>query len=411
MAGVALSLTHLLLGLLYLCAVARGSAEALDNEAVSVVTDVEDGSTDEEDGPDVDPAKAAANGDKLGIFILVTDLQYKGADRLAMLRATVRLAEQNLLPYTPYIMYVFTLPDALTHVRRALSDLLRASGGPGGHLHVMPVANGTWEVPPSAMREKWWKGKWNAAYRLMGDWRLSFAPQYARSQGHRYLLFMDDDSYVTGKVGEDLVASFDAQHWVAGAHRFNRDALLVTWGLPELAKFFLMTHRMEPLGDLWAHCDPPSAAGLFSALDPEVAGDPEMVRTAAALQLPRTGGWDRVVLNGNCLLLSLRWWFRPKVQAFVSLARASGASFAYRWNEQAVIGMATRLFAPAARVRNLTFPYLHRVRPTEALRAAGLADDGGLLGFLGQGGEADGEDEDVEGDRGGEEGGTAAFRP
>ncbi|KAG2495997.1 hypothetical protein HYH03_005920 [Edaphochlamys debaryana] len=379
------------------------------------------------------PEELAANAKKLAIVYLVTKLAYKSHDRVALLRASLRLVSAHLAPATPCVAYVFTRDSRLAQLRAQLADLVDPGGGdlvdpargadlvnPGGgggatsaagggsgtvagsggasggggqgggaaaagaeagagapllRVRVLPLANGSWAVPEWARDMSLWKGRWPRSYRLMGDWRLSYMPRFARAMGHRYLLQLDDDSYITGPVNHDLVTMFDRHGYWLGVHTWTTDPPLVTWGLPELAKFFLLTYQVDPGTLLRDHCAPPSLDGLHSGLGAVAQADEGELRALAARYgLPRAGegGWDRRVPAGNCVLLGLDWWFGAMVQRFVQLCRTSGGSMMYRWNEQAVVGMAAHIFVSPERLHALTFPFQHRGEATQALRAGGL---------------------------------------
>ncbi len=53
----------------------------------------------------------------------------------------------------------------------------------------------------------------------------------------------DDDSYVTGPVPYDLVRHMREGGYVLGARRLMREHAPVVWGLAELIKYFLLTHK------------------------------------------------------------------------------------------------------------------------------------------------------------------------
>eukprot|EP00198_Chlamydomonas_reinhardtii_P011400 XP_001700737.1 predicted protein [Chlamydomonas reinhardtii] len=123
------------------------------------------------------------------------------------------------------------------------------------------------------------------------------------------------------------------------------------------------------------HCDPPGLRGLYSALDEKLDITPEALALGEMFEdVPRSGGWDRTILNGNCVMISLDFWFSSLVQRFVQLCRASGGSVMYRWNEQAVLGMVAQIFASQEQLLMFTFPYAHRIAHTDALKMGGLAD-------------------------------------
>lgn len=104
-----------------------------------------------------DIASAAATRDRLAAFILVTDLHYKGQDRLGKLKACLRLLRAHLLPYTPTDVFVFTAPEHEAPVRKAV-------GGRGtAQVHV--VSSRVWKAPRQAEDKALWHGYWGTTYR------------------------------------------------------------------------------------------------------------------------------------------------------------------------------------------------------------------------------------------------------
>jgi hypothetical protein len=99
-------------------------------------------------------------------------------------------------------------------------------------------------------------------------------------------------------------------------------------------------------GSLWQHCTPPNLDGLFSQ---NANSYPDRVEP----------GWDALCLYGNFVLISTDWWYREDVQRFLDLVLATGAHYRFRWNEQAVIGMAWQLFCPLDNFFLYNFEYEH----------------------------------------------------
>ncbi|KAG2445025.1 hypothetical protein HYH02_008893 [Chlamydomonas schloesseri] len=317
--------------------------------------------------------EVAANADRLAVVVLLTDLDYKSANRTLMLHAALRLAQRHLLPTTPAAFYVFTVADQLPLLAAGLEDILAEQESGSEWVRLLAVPQESWVLPPAGNDTQLWRGHWNRNYRLMGDWRLSFMPRFARELGHRYVLQMDDDSYIVGPVEANLVQLFDRRRLALGVQKLVKDPPLVTWGLPELAKYFIITHQVKPT-TLFQHCEPPGLRGLYSALDEKL----DLAADTLALgdffdDMPRRGGWDRTILNGNCVMIALDFWFSPLVQRFVGLCRGSGGSVMYRWNEQAVLGMVAQIFATQEQLLLFSFPYAHRIRHTDALKMGGLA--------------------------------------
>ncbi|KAG2485554.1 hypothetical protein HYH03_015720 [Edaphochlamys debaryana] len=275
---------------------------------------------------------------------------------MILLRKSLELVGANLLPTTPTQVYIFAAARKVERVAASLGALANQS-----HIKILPLTNASWTVPYMG-EEAWWHGHYTVDYRLMGDWRLAFLPQFVRDMGHRYVLQLDDDSFITGPVGSNLVELFDSNKLVLGARKKSHETSYNSWGLPELARYFIVTHKMVPT-QLFEHCEPPSLAGLYTAFEEKEAErflTPQQVDTIGKIQLPTTGGWDKAVLFGNCVMYSIDWWFSPLVSRFVQLCRATGGHFTYRWNEQAVIGMLWQIFVDPNQFKLFDFPYEHR---------------------------------------------------
>ncbi|KAG2443249.1 hypothetical protein HYH02_009322 [Chlamydomonas schloesseri] len=297
------------------------------------------------------------NSRRLAIVYLVTDLQRVDRDRPALLRASITLNKQHLFPTTPCSVYIFTWKPQIPLLTEGLGDVGRMS-----NVAILPLANESWVAPAMAGSSDLWHEHHTVDYRLMGDWRLGFMPEFVRKMGHRYLLQFDDDSFITKPVGLNLVQLFDEKGYLLAAKKIRPDQLAVTWGLPELARYFLTTHKVVPT-QLFEFCDPNNINGLYSTLDAESLGAIPAADLAALqeLGLKQRGGWNRTILHGNCVMYSVDWWFSQKVHRFVQLCRATGGSFSYRWNEQGVIAMLWQIFVKPEQFYLFEFDYKHRL--------------------------------------------------
>jgi hypothetical protein len=70
--------------------------------------------------------------------------------------------------------------------------------------------------------------------------------------------------------------------------------------MPELARFFLTSNRLEAKSALFQHISPPNMDGLYS-------------QSKTAPESTLGGGYDRTVLYGNFLVVSTALWSRPEV--------------------------------------------------------------------------------------------------
>ncbi|GIM13600.1 hypothetical protein Vretimale_16671 [Volvox reticuliferus] len=253
-----------------------------------------------------------SNSEKLAVIVLLTDLDRKDRDRLDMLRTSLDLCFRNLFSTTPGNFYVFTFEDQISNVVQRLGELMQPN------VAVLPVQNISWTVPQMAADRGRWHSFHNANYRLMGDWRLAFMPHFARKMGHRYVMQLDDDSYILGPVGTNLVELFDRHGYLLAARNAQRDPPIVTWGLPELARFYLVTNKVMP-ETLFEFCEPQSIEGLYSEykrikLEEGLLPKAQLDKLNQ-LGLRSRGGWNRTILFGNCLMYSLEWFFRAEVGA------------------------------------------------------------------------------------------------
>eukprot|EP00878_Enallax_costatus_P014587 GHUV01015258.1.p1 GENE.GHUV01015258.1~~GHUV01015258.1.p1 ORF type:complete len:370 (+),score=54.36 GHUV01015258.1:1049-2158(+) len=208
-----------------------------------------------------------------------------------------------------------------------------------------------WEEPPGSARQSglWSFRRHGVGYRLMGQWRLLFPFTLADVLGYRYVWQLDDDSEITMPINTKLVEWMQDNNYVMSGRGAYQDIPDVTWGLPELAKTFLVAERQVPLGPLLTdHVEPPGWDGLFTL---------RQVEQNQRFEAPPNQGWDRTVMYGNCLLMDLEFWFQPIVQRWIELVISSGYHFRFRWNEQSVLGMTWQMLVPKNRFALLPIPW------------------------------------------------------
>jgi hypothetical protein len=75
----------------------------------------------------------------------------------------------------------------------------------------------------------------------------------------------------------------------------------IVYGLPELARFFLLSNNLTAKSALFKHVSPPNMDGLYSNARSEY--DPQ----------PKPGGYDGTILYGNFLVVSTALWQQPEV--------------------------------------------------------------------------------------------------
>ena len=178
---------------------------------------------------------------------------------------------------------------------------------------------------------------------MQGHWRLTFQMEFARRLGYTYVLQVDDDSFFPEPVLVDILNTVRARNIDVAANIIKGDEpVRVTSGLPELTRFYLVTEQLEFPATLARHCNPPSLEGLYTSTSDD-----------------STGGWNREVLYGNFLLISVNLWYRVDVQRFVQLVLRTGAHFRLRWIEQPVTAMIWQVFVKDEHFYKFDFPYQH----------------------------------------------------
>ena len=205
-----------------------------------------------------------------------------------------------------------------------------------------------WQVPTHLRDRALWAGPWPASYRIMGHWRLTSQFYIARLLGYDYVLQVDDDSEFPHSVGERVIDRMEAQGLKLAGRAAFPESHEVAVGLPELAKYFLVTERVDPSPLLYQHCKPGNISGLFS--DTKNVGI----------------GWDRTMLYGNFVVYRTSFIFEPMVQRFIKLVVQSGGHFRYRWNEQTTFAMVWHLFVRDGEWALFDFPYKHGVVDSES---------------------------------------------
>ena len=277
--------------------------------------------------------------------------------------------ETNLLRDTPGTIYVFYRHPPPRPFLRQFADSRR--------LHFEAVKDEDWTLPPQARNASLWSmfPRFDADYRLMGQWRLTAPFRFAQSRGHDYLLFADDDAFVQGhyhsltdnhensshhhhlqrkktKQGHGNLLADLRSRQVNFAYRYLWPDPSTSALLPELVRDLVDKGIVTaPLTRLFEDCMPQNITGLFSSVQ-EDSGR----------------GWRATTMPGHFLIISLSFWFRSDVQTFLNAVLESGGHVIYRWNEQAVFAMMRLLFSSESQELVLPMEAL-RVRHTKRCRS------------------------------------------
>jgi hypothetical protein len=172
-------------------------------------------------------------------------------------------------------------------------------------------------------------------YRLMGEWRLAVQFKFLRKLGYKYALQFDDDSRLLEPLKVNLVhvMSKGGYHW--GAKKILHDVDWACKGIAELTRYFIVAEDLVP-EQLYEHCNPKNISGLY------------------------TGGWDRTIMYGNFIIVSLDFWFEPLHQRFVNLVLASRGVIRFRWVDQPVLAMMWQMFSGRDKMIIIEGQYSHK---------------------------------------------------
>ena len=289
---------------------------------------------------------------------LLAPQQYTKEHNAAVFILTVRPASfvcrslhafyQNFITTNPADVFVFAVGSQSDATAAALRD--DCFHGLPNFYAVDLLSHGPklgWQVPAHLEDHTLWAGPWPASYRIMGHWRLISQFDIARLLGYDFVLQVDDDSEFPRRVEERVFDKMEADGLKLAGRAAFPESHEVAVGLPELAKYFLVTERVEPSPLLYQHCTPANFSGLFS--DTKNVGI----------------GWDRTILYGNFVVYRTSFIFEPMVQRFIRLVVQSGGHFRYRWNEQATFAMVWHLFVRDGEWALFDFPYRHGVVDSE----------------------------------------------
>ena len=258
---------------------------------------------------------------------------------------TLRQFHDNFVRTNPADVFVFTVAGDGGATSSSLAECL----GPLPGFYVVDMLGHAealgWGTPDHLTDRKLWGGPWTEGYRQMGHWRLTKQFTLFRNLGYRYALQVDDDSeFPAPGVSENLFEVMRRDRLKIGGRASFPEGHNVAIGLPELARYFIVSEKFEPSPLLYSHCKPPSIEGLVS----DLTGKNER-------------GWDRWMFYGNFVIFDLEWILEDMVQRFINLVSQSGGHFRFRWNEQASLAMVWQMFVREGEYRVFKFPYRHGV--------------------------------------------------
>ena len=195
----------------------------------------------------------------------------------------------------------------------------------------LPVAS--WALPCNVSSNSTWNGRhmFDIGYYIMGRWRLTFAFEFAKSLGFKYVMQFDDDAFLNQPMSYNLserMSQESKKHAVIGRHpgkefKFDID------GLPEFTKNWIDQHNYKLQGELLKHIVPSELSALSSA------------------------NWDREYYPGYFLIFSLDFWYQSDVQDYLQAILLSNNDIQKRWQEQGVMNMIRLVFLKQEEVLHL----------------------------------------------------------
>lgn len=269
--------------------------------------------------------------DRLAVMVLFSrgfGLQSgAGSNRLNFLNCALKQFLTRVAKTTPVDIYIWVLEGESPSQPIEVPDWLNATSFP--RVNVIPIPRETWRVPCGLMHDSKWnlRKHFPVDYYLMGRWRLTFSFDFAKAMGYEYHMQFDDDAVALSDVPFNIVEKMRTEsHSMAVTSDWIRENQHVILGLPELSSFWLRMNKVQPVGDLYEHCNPKSIDGLT------------------------TQGWDAGYHPGFWLITKVSWWFSEQPQSYLETILRSGKDVEGRWQEQAVMNIMKSIFIPTSQV-------------------------------------------------------------
>uniref|UniRef100_A0A7S0RAN4 Uncharacterized protein n=1 Tax=Chlamydomonas leiostraca TaxID=1034604 RepID=A0A7S0RAN4_9CHLO len=269
----------------------------------------------------------------------VSQLDGEGIKYHRALERSVNSLIDNLLITTPMDIYIFMKERHMAGAPGWLMNITSNMTNPNVTLTLLPINEAAFQTPHHLLRPRdmGWSFGFEGEYRMMGDWRLTFQPAFAREMGYQYVLQYDSDSCI-GRPAKINLVSFmrDNKLWLANNPWFFNELDGYFVGLPELTAFWLRTRGRKPVGCIFDYTRPHDLSGLMSMANGSSAGhNPE-----------GWTGWQGYMLSGHFMVMDLDWWFDRYMQDYVQLVVRTGAHIEHRWNELSVQSMMWQVFVP-----------------------------------------------------------------
>ena len=205
------------------------------------------------------------------------------------------------------------------------------------NVYVMNIPEEAWTIPKGLPPFSSWvmSYRFPLEYFKMGRWRLTFSFKFVSAMGYRYMLQIDDDTFVMSPVNYNIIETLTKGNnsnsfLFAAWDRYDGETRQVWVELPEFVAAWVKkrSYQKKICGPLLEHFE-------------------NKVESLAGIT---TIGWDKQIIRGNFNIWDMDFINSEIVQEFLQDILATGKDITQRWQEQAVYNMIRLLFVPDSRV-------------------------------------------------------------
>ena len=163
---------------------------------------------------------------------------------------------------------------------------------------------------------------------IAGRWGLTYAHDFAFSQGYKYVLHLSEDTYIVEAPNVDIFQMME----IEGKALTFRDKTYIqpadeSVGLLDLARFWMLSRNARYL---------PGSLGYNISLEAQLS--------RGILH------WNRQVYNTNFLIVNLDFWFEAPIQDFLSLVLNTNSDVINKWGDRGVMNLIYLLFVQTEQV-------------------------------------------------------------
>lgn len=134
------------------------------------------------------------------IILPLTEFNYR---RLHFLHCSLHKFYNNIGNYTPIDVYLWVSNNELSNL-----PLWILTEYP--QLIVLPIPTSSWKLPQNVGAHYGWKHSdvFKEDYFIHSRWRMTFAMEFVKSMGYKYILLTDDDTFVLNPIPFNIIENF-----------------------------------------------------------------------------------------------------------------------------------------------------------------------------------------------------------